>query len=54
MSLIIALLVILLVVVIAFYIIDMIPLPAPGNMIAKLIVGLVALVWLLQRLGIGI
>lgn len=48
MDLIIALLILALVVIVAFYVIDLLGLPGNINKIAKLIIGLVALVYILQ------
>lgn len=48
MDLLISLLVLVLIVVVVFYIIDLLGLPSPIPMIAKLIIGLVVLIYILQ------
>jgi hypothetical protein len=51
MSLLISLLIFAVVLIVVLYIIDLLPLPGNLNMIAKLIVGLVGLIYLLQTVG---
>jgi len=48
MELLISLLILVIVEVVVFYIIDLLGLPAPIGQIAKLIIGLVALIYILQ------
>jgi len=54
MPVLIAVLIIAVIVVVAFWIIDNIGTPHPIGMILKAIVGLIALVSLLAKLGVGI
>ena len=49
----ISLLIVAIIVIVVFYVIDLLGLPAPVPMIAKLIVGLVVLLWLLQSVVPG-
>lgn len=51
MDLLIALLIFAIVIIVVLYIIDLLPLPAPIPMIAKLIVGLIGLIYLLRALA---
>ena len=48
MDLLISLLIFAVVLIVVLYIIDLLPLPAPINMIAKLIVGLIGLIYVLR------
>lgn len=54
MTILIALLICVLVVVFAFWLIDNIALPHPANMIAKAIVAIIALFYILQHLGFAL
>lgn len=53
MSVVIALLILALIVVVAFWIIDMIPLPAPAGLIVKVIIGLLVLLKLFDLVGVA-
>lgn len=52
MTTLISLLILVAIIVIAFWIIDAVPTPAPFNLILKLIIGLFALIKLFAMLGV--
>lgn len=54
LGLLIFVLIVALIVYVAFWIVDKIGFPSPINWIAKAIVGLVALITLLNKLGVGL
>lgn len=54
MDLLVALLIFAIIIIVILYIVDLLPLPPPINIIAKLIIGLVGLIYLLRMVpGIG-
>lgn len=50
----ISLLIVALVAVIAYYIIEYMALPAPINLIVRVIVGIALLIWLFSKVGISL
>lgn len=54
MEILITLLVLALVVVIAYYVIDLLALPAPIGHIVKIIIGLIVLIRILQLVGVNL
>lgn len=54
LNLLIAILILAIIVIVAIWLIDIMGLPHPINMILKVIIGLLALVYLLQKSGLGL